>query len=118
MPDDIHRIATERVKWSVAYQKRHGITTGAARDLPDGLAERIQHLARRVYRTLELSGYARIDFRLDAEGRVYVLEANANAQLAYGEDLAESAEKAGIHYDALLQKILNSGLRWRPDRLG
>ncbi|HVC19205.1 MAG TPA: hypothetical protein VNE16_03940 [Vicinamibacterales bacterium] len=118
MPDDVHRIATERVKWSAKYQKKHGITTGPAADLPDTLAEQIQRLCRRVYRTLELSGYARIDLRLDPEGRVYVLEANANPQLAYGEDFAESAEAAGMGYDRLLQEILNAGLRWRPERPG
>jgi D-alanine-D-alanine ligase len=59
-----------------------------------------------------------VDVRLDADGKIYVLEANPNPQLAYGEDLAESAEKVGISYDDLLQRILNLGLRWRPDRLG
>ena len=44
-----------------------------------------------------------------------MLEANPNPQLAYGEDLAESAEKAGLSYEALLQQILGLGLRWRHD---
>ncbi len=118
MPEDVHRIATARVKWSAKYQKKHGITTGPAKNLPDGLAEQVQRICRRVYRTLELSGYARIDLRIDAEGRVYVLEANANPQLAYGEDFAESAEAAGMSYEALLQEILNAGLRWRPEKPG
>jgi D-alanine-D-alanine ligase len=118
MPGELRRIATERVKWSAKYQEKHGITTGPASDLAEGLAEQVQRLCRRVYRTLELSGYARIDLRLDSEGRVYVLEANANPQLAYGEDFAESAEAAGIQYDTLLQEIVNVGLRWRPERLG
>ena len=56
-----------------------------------------------------------MDFRLDAENRLYFLEANPNAQLAYGEDLAESAERAGISYEALIQRILNMGLNWKPD---
>jgi D-alanine-D-alanine ligase len=118
MPEDVRRIATERVKWSAKYQKKHGITTGPAKDLPEGLADHIQRLCRRVYRTLEMSGYARIDLRLDPEGRVYVLEANANPQLAYGEDFAESAEAAGMSYENVLQEIINTGLRWRPERPG
>ncbi|HEY8548780.1 MAG TPA: ATP-grasp domain-containing protein [Vicinamibacterales bacterium] len=116
MPEDNWKIATERVKWSDAYQKRHGITTERAADLPEDLQHRIQLLCKRVYRTLDLSGYARIDLRLDNEGRVYVLEANPNPQLAYGEDFAESAEHAGVSYEALLQKIINTGLSWRPER--
>src|SRR5262249_36183435 len=109
-------IATDRVKWSSAYQEKQGIKTGAA-ELADGMAERIQHLCKRVYRTLALSGYARIDLRLHETGKVYVLEANPNPQLAYGEDFAESAERAGLSYGALLQQIISLGLRWRPERV-
>ena len=118
MPDTQHRIATERVKWSSKYQKKMGIDTGLAKGLPEGLPEKIQHISRRVYKILELSGYARIDLRLDETGRVYVLEANPNPQIARTEDFAESAAKAGIPYPALLQRILTTGIRWEPDRLG
>ena len=92
-------IATERVKWSAKYQERHGIMTDLAEHLPDGAAEQIQRIARRVYRTLGLTGYARIDLRMDDAGRIYVLEANPNPQLAYGEDFAESAERGGLSYE-------------------
>ena len=51
--------------------------------------------------------------RLQPDGRVFVLEANANPNLAYGEDLAESAETAGISYEALLQRIIQLGLRYQ-----
>ena len=117
MPDDAHRIATERVKWSTSYQRKHGIKTRAAA-LSGEAAVGIQRLCKRVYRTLDLSGYARIDLRMDENGRVFVIEANPNPQLAYGEDFAESAERAGVSYEDLLQQILLAGLRWRPERLG
>jgi D-alanine-D-alanine ligase len=118
MPESQHRIATERVKWSAKYQKKMGIDTGPAQSLANGVPDRIQHISRRVYKTLELSGYARIDLRLDDGGRVYVLEANPNPQIARAEDFAESAASAGLPYPALLQRILTTGIRWEPDRLG
>ena len=118
MPDSQRRIATERVKWSAKYQKRVGIDTAAAKDLPDGATERIQHVSKRVYQVLQLSGYARIDLRLSPEGEVYVLEANPNPQIAAAEDFAESAKSAGLPYVALLQRILTTGLRWEPERAG
>jgi len=114
MPEGLWHIATDRVKWSRVYQEKRGIKTAAAKNLPDGLAEHIHHVCRRIYRTLDLSGYARIDLRLGADGKVYVLEANPNPQLAYGEDFAESAEYAGVQYPDLVQRIVNLGLRWRP----
>ena len=118
MPDDQHRIATERVKWSPKYQAKMGIDTDEAKDLPAGMAERVQHISRRVYKVLELSGYGRIDLRLDATGQVHVLEANPNPQIARVEDFAESAKRAGLTYPALLQRILTIGMRWEPEHRG
>jgi D-alanine-D-alanine ligase len=117
MPENRWRIATERVKWSTKYQQKHGIMTDAA-ELPPELAGRVQHLAKRVYRALDLNGYARIDLRVTGDGRAYVLEANPNPNLAYGEDFAESAEKAGVSYERLLERIVTLGLQWEPERMG
>lgn len=118
MPEDVRQIATARVKWSAKYRKKHGIKSGEAKGLSEEKVKEIQHVAKRVYRALNLSGYARIDMRLDGDGKVYVLEANPNAEIGYGEELADSAEKAGLSYEGLLQRVLNLGLQWRPDRLG
>jgi len=115
MPDGAKRIATDRVKWSVKYQKKYGIDSGPARELADPKSEQLQHLCKRAYRALELSGYARIDLRLDEAGNPWVIEANPNPQIARGEDFAASAEKAGISYETVLQRIINLGLRWQPE---
>jgi D-alanine-D-alanine ligase len=115
MPEGAKRIATDRVKWSVKYQKKYGIDSGAARELADGQAEGIQHLCKRAFRALELSGYARIDLRLEENGNVWVLEANPNPQIAKGEDFAASAENVGLSYETVLQRIINLGLRWQPE---
>ncbi len=110
-PEEMPRIATRKVKWDYDYQQKYGIASGEAENLPDGVAERIVRMSKRIYRVLDISGYARIDMRLSREGELFVLEANPNPQLAYGEDFAESAEKAGLDYAELLQRIVNLGLR-------
>jgi len=115
MPEGAKRIATDRVKWSVKYQKKYGIDSGPARELAESKAEDIQHICKRAFRALELSGFARIDLRLDEAGNVWVLEANPNPQIARGEDFAASAEKIGLTYEAVLQRIINLGLRWQPE---
>jgi D-alanine-D-alanine ligase len=113
MPADSAPIATRRVKWSRKYQKKHSIDTAAAKELPEGAANRISAVSRRIYRILGLSGYARLDYRMSEDGEIYLLEANPNPQLARGEDLADSAEAAGVSYEDLIQKILSTGLRAR-----
>ena len=111
------RIATERVKWNTQYQKKNGIMTNAAK-LEDAAVTHIQRIAKRAYRALDLNGYARVDLRMDDDGRAYVLEANPNPNLAYGEDFAESAEVNGVSYEKLLERIIALGLRWEPERTG
>lgn len=113
VPEDAPRFATGRVKWDVAYQKRWGIETAAAEGLDPALARRIARICRRAYRILDLSGYGRMDLRLREDGAVFLLEANPNPQIGYGEDFAESAEVGGLDYDRLLQRILNLGRRYR-----
>ena len=44
-----------------------------------------------------------------------ILEANPNPQIAKGEDFAASAEKVGLTYETVLQRIINLGLRWQPE---
>ncbi len=113
LPPGSNPIATERAKWDREYQLRAGIATGPAEDLPELLARHIAHLAKRSYRALHLSGYARLDLRLTEDGRVYVIEANPNPDLRREEDFAASAEEAGLSYPKLLQRLLNLGLRHR-----
>jgi D-alanine-D-alanine ligase len=55
---------------------------------------------------------------MDEQGKPYVIEANPNPQLGYGEDFAESAERDGVSYQQLVQRILMTGLQWRPERRG
>lgn len=104
------RIATYQVKWNKNYRKRWGIEYQFARNLPAGMAESIERLAKRIYRVLDLSSYARIDLRLTPDGKLYVLEANPNAGIARDEDVIFSAKKAGMSYEKFIQRILNLGL--------
>jgi D-alanine-D-alanine ligase len=105
------RMATYKVKWDPKYRERWGIDYQFATDLPDGVAERVVKLCKRIYRILELSGYARIDLRLTPQGELYVLEANPNPGIARDEDSTLSAKKAGIGYTDFIQLILQYGLR-------
>ena len=87
-PQGDRPIATEKVKHDLEYQQRHGIVEGPAKDLAPALAARIHTMAKRICRTLDLDGYARIDFRLAADGTPYFIEANPNPEIAKIEEFA------------------------------
>jgi len=112
-PAGKHRIATEKVKWSYRYQLKHGIQTGPA-ELSEAQQRKISKLGKYVYRALGLSGYARLDMRLDEDGEAWVIEANGNPDLAHDEDFAKSARAGGLEYERLIERILKLGLAWKP----
>jgi D-alanine-D-alanine ligase len=103
-------IATEKVKHDTDYQERRGIRHGPAKDLKPELYAHIQRMAKRIYRTLELDGYARIDFRLSADGIPYFLEANPNPEIAESQEFATAARHDGIAYPDLLRRFLALGI--------
>ena len=106
-----HQIATEKVKHDTSYQERVGIVDGPAKGLPPEVADRIQRTAKRIYRTLGLDGYARIDFRLSANGIPYFIEANPNPEIAKSQEFATAARHDGLNYPELLHRILALGIR-------
>jgi D-alanine-D-alanine ligase len=108
--EGVTRIATEKLKHNLDYQERRGIVAGPAKKLAPELRTRIQQLAKRICRTLELDGYARIDFRLSADDIPYFLEANPNPEIAKIEEFAEAAQHDGLKYPDLLRRILTLGI--------
>jgi D-alanine-D-alanine ligase len=110
-PANAALIATAKVKHDLAYQAKRGVTLAAAEGLEPEVAERIARLAKRIYRTLELDGYARIDFRLSSENVPYFLDANPNPDISDGEEIASAAALVGMDYGELITRILNLGMR-------
>jgi D-alanine-D-alanine ligase len=117
VPEDAPRIASRKVKFDVAYQKKWGITSGRAEGLPEGTDRALSKLCRRIYRILGLTGYARLDFRMSPSGELYLLEANPNPHIGRSEEFAESAEAGGMKYEHLLQEIIRLGLNYHPEIL-
>ena len=82
---------------------------------PPDLDERTQNilirLALRIYDILACKDLARIDFRMDAQGRFYFIEINPLPGLAAGySDFPILADLCGVGYNELIQKILNCAL--------
>jgi len=104
-------IATQRVKHNPDYQEKRGVYQGPAKDLPPAIEARIRTLVKRIFRILELDGYARIDFRLAEDGTPYFIEANPNPEIAHSEEFAQAALHDGLDYPDLLDRIMALGIQ-------
>ncbi|UCC71222.1 MAG: ATP-grasp domain-containing protein [Gemmatimonadota bacterium] len=104
------RIATYSAKWDLDYRKRWGIKNIFARRIGREALDEIQRAAKQAYSALELRDYGRIDFRLTRDQKAYVIEVNPNPYLAFGEDMANSAERAGMDYNAFIERIVREAL--------
>ena len=110
VPPNEPKIATFKAKWDEEYRKRWGLENRFAEDLDPQLVSHIEETCKRIYRLLTIGGYARIDLRLTADGKVYFIEANPNPILANDEDFALSAAKAGLPYPQLIDRIVRHGM--------
>ena len=74
--------------------------------------ERVQRLAERVYRTLHLDAYGRVDFLMDKEtGELYCLEANTLPGMTPTSLIPQMAAAEGMDYGALCEKIIEVSLK-------
>jgi D-alanine-D-alanine ligase len=103
-------IATERAKHDRKYQIKAGIDQRAVGRLPPGMKQQIIRTTKRIYGILELDGYARVDYRLSKEGRLYFLEANPNPEIAEHEEFTAAAAEAGLDFTGVLMRIIRLGL--------
>ena len=108
---DEPRIATYKAKWDDAYRAKWGIKNHFADKLDEALVERINETCKRAYRALNIRAYARFDLRVTSGGLVYIIEPNVNPCIAKDDELAQSAEKVGIDYPALIRMLLRQALR-------
>ncbi|HUP23736.1 MAG TPA: D-alanine--D-alanine ligase [Thermoanaerobaculia bacterium] len=79
-------------------------------DLPSELTESLREMAVRVHRALKLRDFSRVDFRLDAAGRPYCLEANTLPGMTPTSLLPQSASCVGIDFPELCDRIVGLAL--------
>jgi D-alanine-D-alanine ligase len=77
----------------------------------------MEKIARATFWALDCRDVARVDMRMDAEGRIYVLEVNPLPGLTPGySDLVLIAKAIGMEYDQLIAEIMVGGLRRMRDK--
>ncbi|UCF89959.1 MAG: D-alanine--D-alanine ligase [Desulfobacterales bacterium] len=108
-PADKLRIVGYRAKWepeSFEYKHTPRCFDFAPHDTP--LLGKLAAVAQRCWRVFALSGYARIDFRVDGRGQPWILEINANPCLSPDAGFAAAVAKSGLNFGAAVERILSA----------
>jgi D-alanine-D-alanine ligase len=106
LPEGTPRIAGAEVKWGKGTKAYRDTKSAVATDLPEDIAAALQQTAVAAYQALELRDYGRVDMRLQADGKVHVIEVNPNPWLSSRAEFAMAARKSGRTYSQLVEEIV------------
>ncbi len=101
------KIVDYKAKWdedSFEYQNTQRTFEFDKDDLP--LLDELKTITRICWNCFHLKGYARIDFRVDQTGKPWMLEVNANPCLTPGSGLMAAAERIGLTFTDVIEKII------------
>ncbi len=105
MPKGMWRIVSYRSKWESGSDEDVGAAPQCPAALPPKLAAELRRIAVAAWRAVGGEGYGRVDFRIDNTGRPWLLEVNANPDIAPTAGLARMARVAGMDYGALVRTV-------------
>jgi D-alanine-D-alanine ligase len=108
------RIVGFRAKWEAGSDEYQGTRPVFAPVITSHQRNELMTLSARVWDAIGIRDYARVDFRMDAHGRIHVLEANPNPDISAGSGYRRSLDAANISYPDFIARLLDNALRRRP----
>lgn len=106
-PEGKPRVVGYRAKWVEGSFESASTVRRFAFPPEDGpLLVRLAEIARSCWEQFDLAGWARVDFRVDGEGRPWVLEVNANPCISPDAGFAAAAAQAGLSIDEVVARII------------
>jgi D-alanine-D-alanine ligase len=113
MPKGAPKICSYEAKWfedHPLYQKTPPVCPAS---IEDELRQKLQGMAVDAFRTIGCRDYARVDFRMDAKGRVFILEVNPNPDISLNAGYARALKAAGIEYADFWKTMLRNAAQRR-----
>ncbi len=106
-PPDKPRIVGHRAKWQPdSFEYRNTIRRFDFTLADEPLLEQLRHWALRCWEVFQLRGWVRVDFRVDAAGRPWILEVNTNPCLSPDAGFAAALARASLSFDEAIRRIV------------
>lgn len=118
-PEGKVRVVGYRAKWEAESFEYNN--TPRRFDFPESdhaLIKQMEMLALNCWSVFGLAGYARADFRVDENGKPWILEINANPCIAPDAGFEASARRAGLSYNDIVGSLVEDALARRGRRSG
>ena len=110
-PPEKPRIVGYRAKWDEgSFEYKHTVRCFDFGPGDGPLLDSLRELALRCWALFGLRGYARVDYRIDAGGRPWILEVNANPCLSPEAGFAAAAARAGLGFERVVERIVGAPL--------
>ena len=116
MPKGLWPIVTYRSKWDTGSEEDLGSVPRCPAELTARVANEVRRVALEAWKLVGGHGYGRVDMRLDPNGQPWILEVNANPDIAPDAGLARMARVAGIDYATLVRTICELGIARRREQ--
>lgn len=110
LPEELPSIVTLDGKWKEGSPEYEGTRPISPADLSPELQERLERIALKVFRVFHLQDFGRIDFRIDQEGRPYVIDVNPNPDISPDAGFPRSSAAAGYSYAETIEEICRLAL--------
>jgi len=113
-PEGIPRICGYEAKWvqdSIEYQKSKPVCPAP---LEWVMQKRVEHLAIKVFKLFGCRDYARVDMRIDRDGKLYVLEVNPNPDISPPSGMARAIRVRGMTYAEFLGAVIEKAIQRKP----
>ena len=108
-PPGVPRILTYAAKWDTDSLEYKGSVSVEA-TLPAALRASLERHAVAAFRGLDLSGYGRVDFRVDAAGSPFVVDVNPNPDFSRGAGFHLAGERGGMTYEDLVEHVARTAI--------
>jgi D-alanine-D-alanine ligase len=102
------QIVTYEAKWSAGSAADRATPARCPAQLDAATAERIGQIALAAFRLTGCRDYARVDLRMDSQGRVYVLEVNANPDIGPTAGFARALRAGGWSYEDFVDRLVQN----------
>lgn len=108
-PGDRPRIVGYTAKWdNGSLESKQTVRHFGVEQIEPSLAARLKSACISCWDIFALTGYARVDFRVGADGEPLVLEINTNPGIAPDAGIVAAAQHAGMDYDSLIARIVSA----------